>query len=214
MQADIIRALAASGRHVVVGMEMFTRPVQSNLAGWTLGWYSEPEFIEKSDWKKQWGFPYELYKPIFDAAKDLKLPIVALNVPRDWVRSVADQRAELPAKLDLSNKAHRGIFEAMMGGHPVTGTAMDNMYSAQVLWDEGMSDTAVKYMLGQSSPKTVMVVIAGSGHVMYGQGINWRVRKRTADSGVTVVMGEDDNAREVSRGVGDFFYLTKSVGEK
>src|SRR4029078_5286447 len=55
MQADVIRALAADGRLVVVGMEQFTRPVQPNLAGWTLGWYTDEEFIAKSDWKKQWG---------------------------------------------------------------------------------------------------------------------------------------------------------------
>ena len=50
MQAAIIRALAADGRHVVVGMEQFTRPVQENLAAWTLGWYTDEQFIAKSDW--------------------------------------------------------------------------------------------------------------------------------------------------------------------
>jgi len=48
---------------------------------------------------------------------------------------------------------------------------------------------------------------------MYKQGINWRVKGRTGDSGITVVMGEDANAREVSAGVGDFFYLTRPVGQ-
>jgi uncharacterized iron-regulated protein len=216
MQADIIRALAADGRHVVVGMEQFTRPVQPNLAGWTLGWYTEDEFIAKSDWKKQWGMDYSLYKPIFDAAKDLQLPIVALNIPREWVHNVGqkgltaltdEEKAQLPSEIDVNNKDHRSMFQAMMGGHPMTG--MDNMYAAQVLWDVAMSDTAVKYMAEHPSPKEVMVVIAGSGHVMYRQGINWRVKGRTGDGGVTVVMGEDEKAREVSAGVGDFFYLTR-----
>jgi len=215
MQADVIRALAADGRHVIVGMEQFTRPVQPSLAGWTLGWYSEEEFIEKSDWKHQWGMDYALYKPIFDAAKELQLPIVALNIPRDWVHVVgqkglsglsADQKAELPAEIDVNNKTHQQVFQAMIGGHPMTG--MENMYAAQVLWDTGMADTAVKYMAEHPSDKTVMVVIAGSGHVLYKQGINWRVMRRTGDPGITLVMGEDDKARQVSRGVGDFFYLT------
>lgn len=216
MQADVIRALVADGRDVVVGMEMFTRPVQQNLAGWTLGWYSEEQFIEKSDWKKQWGFDYALYKPIFDAVKELKLPIVALNVPRDWVRAVgktgfegltSDQKAELPAQMDLGNKNHRAIFDTLMGGHPMTGTQGDNIYAAQVLWDEGMADTAVKYMATRRSDRLVMVVIAGSGHTLFEQGINWRVKKRTGDAGVTVVMGEAEAPKEVSRGVGEFVYL-------
>jgi uncharacterized iron-regulated protein len=215
MQAAIIRALAADGRHVVVGMEQFTRPVQPNLAGWTLGWYTDDEFIAKSDWKNQWGLPYELYKPIFDAAKDLQLPIVALNIPRPWVHAVGqgglaalpeDAKTQLPSEIDVNNKDHRAVFMSLMGGHPMTG--MENMYSAQVLWDVAMADTAVKYMADRPSDKTVMVVIAGSGHVMYHQGINWRVAKRTGDHGLTVVMGENDGDRKVSAGVADYFYLT------
>ena len=221
MQAAIIRALAADGRHVVIGMEQFTRPVQPSLAGWTMGWYSEDEFISKSDWKNQWGMPYELYKPIFDAAKELQLPIVALNIPRAWVHSVGqgglaaltpEEKGQLPAEIDLNNKAHKDVFLAMIGGHPMTG--MDNMYAAQVLWDTGMADTAVKYMADRPSPKTVMVVIAGSGHVMYHEGINWRVAKRTGDPGLTVVMGEDVGDRKVSQGVGDYFYLTAAKDAK
>ena len=215
MQADVIRALVANGRRVVIGMEQFTRPVQASLDGWTLGWYTEEEFIQKSDWKHQWGMDYSLYKPIFDAAKELQLPIVALNIPRDWVHAVGqkgidaltpDQRAQLPAQIDLGNKVHKEVFQAMIGGHPMTG--MDNMYAAQVLWDTGMADTAVKYMAEHPSPKTVMVVIAGAGHVMYKQGINWRVQGRSGDPGITLVMGNDEKLRKVSAGVGDFFYLT------
>ncbi len=220
MQADVIRALVADGRNVFIGMEQFQRPIQQSLAPWTLGWYSEQEFIEKSDWKHQWGLDYALYKPIFDAAKDLHLPIVALNIPRDWVHAVgqkgvdgltSDEKAQLPEKIDLTNSTHKSIFLALMGGHPMTG--MDNMYAAQALWDTGMSDTAVKYMADHPSSKNVMVVVAGSGHVMYKQGINWRVKGRTGDSGITVVMGEDEKAREVSAGVGDFFYLTGPSGK-
>jgi hypothetical protein len=65
-------------------------------------------------------------------------------------------------------------------------------------------------MAEHPSPRTVMVVIAGSGHVMYRQGINWRVKNRTGDAGITVVMGSEEKAREVSTGLGDFFYLTSA----
>ena len=219
MQADIIRELVNRGRNVVVGMEMFTRPVQKDLAGWTLGRYTDEQFIERSDWKKQWGYDYLLYKPIFDVAKEKRLPLVALNVPRDWVRAVgrggfsgltAEQKADLPSDLDLKNANHRRIVQSMTAGHPMTGNVADTMYSAQVLWDEGMADTAIKYMRGRTaSPNTVFVVVAGSGHVMYGQGINWRIKKHTGKDGVTVVMTEAKESRAVARGLGDFVYLTK-----
>lgn len=221
-QADVIAALVKRGRRVTVGFEMFTRPAQSGLGGWTLGWWDEATFIERSDWKKQWGFDYNLYKPIFDVVKENKLPMVALNVPRDWVRAVGkdgysaltpEARAELPAEFDVTNKNHKSIFEALMGGHPMTGPRADNVYAAQVLWDEGMGDTAIKAMRGKSA-NHVMVVVAGIGHVMYGQGINWRVAKRTGDKGITAVAVEAKDQAIVSRGIGDFVYVAPELERK
>lgn len=215
MQAAVIEALVARGRDVVVAFEMFTRPVQSSLNPWTMGWWSEADFIEKSDWKKQWGFDYAIYKPIFDATRKHRLPMVALNVPRDWVRAVGrggpgalpeEAKGQVP-ELDLSSKGHRQVFDALMGGHPPMGAQGQNIYAGQVLWDTAMADSAIKYLaLRPSTAKTVFVVIAGSGHVMYGQGINYRVWKRTGDSGITLTMMEAEKEVEVSRGIGDFLY--------
>ncbi len=216
MQAAIIEALAKRGRNVIVGFEMFTRPVQENLNGWTLGWWSEEQFIEKSDWKKQWGFDFGLYRPIFEATKKYKLPMVALNVPRDWVRQVgrqgfdalsADIKSQVPP-IDLTNKDHRSIFGALMGGHPPTGPQGENIYAAQVLWDTGMADTALKYLADYpQTSNTVFVVVAGAGHVMYGQGINYRVWKRTGEKGITMMAVEGTSSETVSKGIGDFVYM-------
>ncbi len=214
-QARAIRALAAAGRRVVVGFEMFTRPNQANLAPWTLGWWTEDEFIREADWKKQWGFDFGLYRPIFDAVRDLKLPMVALNVPRAWVSAVGkggpaaltpEQKKELP-ELYLENKDHRQVFTALMGGHPMTGTQGDNIYAAQVLWDEGMADTALKDMATRRDPKTIMVIIAGSGHVMYGQGIAYRINRRTGERPRTIVCIDGDEKRTVSKGLADFVFV-------
>lgn len=223
-QAQVIEALAKRGRNVVVGFEMFTRPVQDALNPWTLGWWSVEEFIERSEWKTQWGFPFEIYQPIFEVTKQRRIPMVALNVPRDWVRAVgregygaltAEQKSELPSDLDLGNSNHRTVFNALMGGHPPTGPGGENIYAAQVLWDEGMADTALKYLAAlPPSPRTVMVVIAGSGHVMYGQGINWRIAKRTGDAGLTIVMTEAAESATVSRGLSDFVFAAKALSRE
>jgi uncharacterized iron-regulated protein len=219
MQASIIDALVARGRNVIVGMEMFTRPVQDQLNPWTLGWWDEATFIERSDWKKQWGFDYSLYRPIFESVKKSKLPLIALNVPRDWVRAVGrggfaaltpEQKKELPAELFLGNTDHKQVFEGLMGGHPMTGPQGDNIYAAQVLWDEGMADTAIKVMAEKgASRNTMFVVVAGSGHVMYEQGINYRIKRRTGADGITVMKIDGTEPREVSRGIGHFIYMAK-----
>lgn len=215
MQAAVIEALVRRGRDVVVGFEMFTRPNQANLNPWTLGWWTESEFVEKADWKGQWGFDFSLYRPIFEAVKKNRLPMVALNAPRDWVRRVgregakaltAEEQAQFPS-IETNNADHRSVFNALMGGHPPTGDRGENIYSAQVLWDTAMADSALKFLNSRPATKyTVMVVVAGSGHVMYRQGINYRIQKRTGETGITMVMTEDTKQVEVAKGLGDFVY--------
>lgn len=217
LQAQIIDALAQAGRSVVVGFEMFTRPNQENLAPWSAGLWTEEQFVQRADWKSQWGFDFSIYRPIFEAVRKHRLPMVALNVPRDWVRAVGrggpgalteEQKSQLPP-LYLQNRQHRTIFEAMLGGHPVTGAAGENMYAAQVLWDEGMADTALKYF--ESKPGTsnsVMVIVAGSGHVMYGQGISWRIARRTGEKSLIVVAIDGTAPRTVAKGLADFVFLS------
>jgi uncharacterized iron-regulated protein len=220
MEAEVIAALVGAGRHVVVGLEMYQRPKQSWLDQWSANGITEADFLEKSDWKGQWGFDFSFYRPVFQAVRDNGIPLLGLNIPRDWVRSVGRQglaglpteaKSDLPADIDLRNKSHRAMWDALLGGnaHPMTGPSMENMYAAQVLWDESMADTAIKYLdKAPKDSKTVFVVIAGSGHVMYKQGINWRVAKRKAGDGITVVMMQSDGPATVSRGIGDFVYVT------
>lgn len=215
MQAEVIEALVARGREVVIGFEMFTRPRQPDLEAWPKGEQTEAEFIEKSNWGKEWGFPFELYKPIFDAAKKHKLRMVALNVPRTWVRAKSGGK-ELPEEAkgqvpdpSLDNPTHRKLFDEMMKGHPVSEAAANNMYSAQVLWDEGMADTAIKHFKANPpGPKTVMVIVVGSGHVLYGQGINWRLKERAGEKSVSVIGVDAEAARDVKSSLGDFAYLS------
>lgn len=223
-QAKVIDALVASKRNVVVGFEMFTRPIQPKLLDFSLGWQTDEEFIRESDWKTQWGFDYKLYKPIFDVIRANRLPMVALNVPRDWVRRVgkdgysalsADERAQVTPDLDLNNTDHRNIFTALMGGHPMTGTRGENIYSAQVLWDTGMADSAIKAMAQRKFDENpVMVIIAGIGHVMYGQGINYRLAKRTGDATLNVVCVEASPSAQVAKGLGDVIIATESPERK
>lgn len=218
MQASLIEALVRRGRHVVVGLEMFQRPKQSFLDDFVAGKLSESDFLSSADWKGQWGYDFSYYRPVFDAARRHKLPILGLNVPRDWVRAVGrgglaglpeEAKPQLPAPWETNVPEHRKVFESLMGGHPVEGPQMENMLAAQTLWDVGMADTAAKYLEGHKRDrKLVIVIIAGSGHVMYGQGINLRLANRGLDKGITLVMTESSTPMSVSNGLGDFVYVS------
>lgn len=213
-QALLVGALDRGGRSVIVGLEMYQRPMQVHLDKWVLGKYEESEFLKESDWAGQWGFDFALYRPIFSYCRERKIRMVALNVPRDWVRTASRQGYEalsgesgLPPELFLGNGLHRRLFEAMMEGHP-PGAALDGMYRGQVLWDEGMADSALRYLERTVvTPNTVFITLAGNGHVLYRQGINYRVERRTGERGVTVVtvpLEGDELAREVSADIGDY----------
>jgi uncharacterized iron-regulated protein len=218
MQASLIEALVRRGRRVVVGLEMLQRPKQAALDAFTAGRIDEAALLEQADWKGQWGFDFAFYRPVFDAARRHRLPVVALNVPRDWVRAVgrgglaalpAEAKSELPSDIDPNVPDHRKVFEALMGGHPMTGPQGDNMLAAQTIWDVGMADTAVRYLeRNRADRRTVFVVIAGSGHVMYGQGINLRLARRKAGEGITIVMTESTTPLTVANGLGDFVYVS------
>jgi uncharacterized iron-regulated protein len=217
MQASIIEALVRRGRKVVVGLEMLQRPKQSALDAFIGGKTDEAQFLTDADWKGQWGFDFSFYRPVFDSAKRHKLPMVALNVPRDWVRAVgrgglsalpAESKGQLPEVIDPNVPDHRKVFESLMGGHPMTGPAAENMLAAQTVWDEGMADSALRFLGPKIDRKTVFVVLAGSGHVMYGQGINLRLARRGHDSGTSVVMTESSDPLAVSKGIADFFYVS------
>lgn len=214
-QAEVIEALVADGRLVSVGFEMFTRDNQASLAPWTLGRWTEDEFIEKSSWKTQWGFDFALYRPIFEAVRKHGLPMYALNVPRDWVREVArggtetltPERKKWVPGLDLGWKGHRQVFDALMEGHP-PGAALDGMYRGQVTWDTGMAQSAMDAMDKSNNPRRVMVIVAGIGHTMYGQGINGRITAKTGEKTLNIACVAFDGPREVSKGLADFVFLS------
>jgi len=213
-QADVIAAMANSGRPVIVGFEQFTFPRQRDLNAWSLGGQTEADFITASQWKTEWGFAFEIYRPIFTVAREHRIPLVALNVPRDWVRTVGRGGPEaLPAEaygqvppLHLDNQAHQAIFGSLMGGHPMTGDSGRRMYAAQVLWDEGMADRALRAFGRRPGTRAAMVILAGNGHVMYGEGIATRITARTKERTLTITTLDKDAPAEVARGLGDFAY--------
>jgi len=94
-----------------------------------------------------------------------------------------------------------------MGGHP-PGPGGENIYAAQVLWDTGMAHSALQYYeRARLSSSTAFVIVAGNGHVMYGQGISLRLSMRTNLPCATIVclnQEKEGEAIEVSRSLADF----------
>ncbi len=196
---------------------MFTRDNQGSLGGWPDGRWTREEFIEKSAWKTQWGFDFELYAPIFEASRKHGLPLVALNLPRDWVRRIGrggpgvltPEEARWAPDIDTDVPDHLKLFTAMIGGHPLEGDRGRNMHAAQVSWDEGMAQTAHEWALRETGPNRVMVIIAGSGHTMHGLGINLRLKRKGWPS-LHALCITGSEPRKAARGIADFVWMGPS----
>jgi membrane-associated protease RseP (regulator of RpoE activity) len=72
--------------------------------------------------------------------------------------------------------------------HPKDEDAdFEHFLEVQLLWDEGMAARAADYL--RRHPDKTLVVLAGAGHVEYGQGIPRRVARRIDVPAATVVSG-------------------------
>lgn len=65
---------------ISIGLEQIQVQYQPALDDFVQGKITEQEMLEKVQWEKRWSWPYVNYKPVFDLARELKIPLIALNV--------------------------------------------------------------------------------------------------------------------------------------
>jgi uncharacterized iron-regulated protein len=184
VQAAVLAGLHRQRPNLVVGLEMIPHTRQAELDDFLSGQMSEADFA--TFWNTIWGFDYKLYKPIFDYARAHNVPMRALNAPRDVITQIArggltsltpQQRAQLPAVVapirDPRYLAY--VREAFAGHGPMPPDVLARMFEAQAAWNETMAEQVLK--VGQP-----VMVVAGSGHMLFSAGIAESVRNRRAAS--------------------------------
>ncbi len=210
-QLALIEALHARDPGLVIGVEYFERGFQAVLDDYIAARIDEREFLRRTEYFRHWGFDYRLYAPIFRYARKARIPVLALNVPRSLPAAVARvgleglakaQRAELPESMGSAGAAYRKRLRAAYAAH---GSAepgdFDHFVEAQLVWDESMAANAASYL--QTHPARRMVVLAGAGHVEFGDGIPARLARRTAVSYAIVLNG----GAELEPGMADYVLL-------
>ncbi len=187
------------GRHddLVIGMEFFQQPFQSNLDDFIAGKISEGELLSKTEYFDRWRFDYRLYRPILRYAREHQIPLIALNVPSELSEKVAEgglevleeeERAYVSDGVERENAAYEGHLREIFAHHPHTEDRdFERFLDAQLLWDEGMAQRAAAHF--RTSPNGHMVVLAGAGHLERGYGIPDRVRRRVPVSSAVVLNG-------------------------
>ncbi|NIP50346.1 MAG: hypothetical protein GWN55_12445, partial [Phycisphaerae bacterium] len=137
------------------------------------------------------------YRNLLNFARDNKIPIVGLNVPKTLRRQVSmtkleeldeDTRARLP-EMDFNDNYQKAMATAIFADHGNSQKMLDSFLRVQTLWDESMAESIVRH-LQDKGPDQRMVVIAGGNHVRYGFGIPRRVYRRMPTSYVLVGIKE------------------------
>jgi aminopeptidase N len=217
-QLKVIKKIHEAGYKVAVGMEMFQKPFQQVVDDYLAGRIDEPSFLKKTEYFSRWGYDYNLYKPIVDYLKQQGIPLVALNIDGDLTRKVAregmydlsdKQKKRLPSDMNFSNETYRKNLNQVFVGHHKQKDLKDFNYflQAQMVWDEGMAESAYQFLV--SHPAHKMVILAGNGHVRHKYGIPDRLYRRNHEPFTVVVQDED-----IEDGVADYVLLTTELEGK
>jgi len=186
VQLNIIKGLVETGSSVCLALEMFNPSQNEILNNYTSGKISEQEFLDQADYFNTWGHNYRYYKPIFDFTREHKIKMFGVNIEHDYASKIGrggakslteDDRQYLP-EIDTTNVEHRFFIKVAMEGMDATMPAQfSKIYAAQSLWDAAMGDGAIK--VATENPQSIVVVLAGSGHVVYNLGIGKIIKNRS-----------------------------------
>jgi uncharacterized iron-regulated protein len=190
LQLEIIQELHKRRPNLAIAFEQFQRPYQSVLDDYLQGKITETQLVENSEYKKRWGFPWTLYAPVIQFAKQQQFPLIALNTPSEVTRKVSRQGLE---SLNLSDRRFippigsirvgpdsyrdriQTIYREMHQGKG-NSQGFNRFFEAQVLWDETMADRLAQAV--NQNPDRLIIVLVGQGHLLYHDGIPNRVKRR------------------------------------
>jgi uncharacterized iron-regulated protein len=171
LQLKIIRTLYEGGAPLAVGLEMFRAENQELLEKWWR-WGMPTEQFEAL-YRENWGVPWVLYRDIFLYARQKRIPLVGLNVPREVISKVAREgfaslteaeRRKLPPGLTCTlDEDYRSFIRRTYTEHAhASGRSFDHFCEAQMVWDTAMAIHALEYL--DRNPGSRIVILAGSVH--------------------------------------------------
>jgi uncharacterized iron-regulated protein len=193
-QLHVATALRVLRPNMMMGFEMFPRRLQPVLDEWVDGRLDTEAFVEKSEWYRVWGFPAELYLPLFHFCRQQGVRMLALNCYRalvtrvgkeGWENVPEDERDGLTPAAPAAEAYHAYLAKITrrMGAHP--GRKDDRVVRdegrfirAQQTWDRAFACN-IEYALREaraSSSSPLIVGIIGRGHLEYGHGTPYQLK--------------------------------------
>jgi uncharacterized iron-regulated protein len=196
LEAELLAAVGALGRPVVLSLEMFERDVQPHIDAYLAGAVDEPGFLARA---RPWPRYATDYRPLVELARERGWPVVAANVPRSIASAVgqrglaavdsldAREREHVAREISCPEDAYRARFLQSMRAHPTGGqsagsgdtlatAAAERFYLAQCVKDETMAQSIARAL--RLAPDAIVVHFTGAFHSDFGHGTVERVRRR------------------------------------
>jgi uncharacterized iron-regulated protein len=163
---------------------MFEERQQTFLDQWAAKKISTDELFEKTGFQQHWAVYSPVYREILEIARKNRITNIALNASSETVRKVARgesltdaEQMTIPIGFESDEAGFRN-FTAMMGGHPgIQEMELRRFFAAQNLWDETMATGVLEFK--RRDPKTILIVLAGRGHVFARFGIPFYVKQKS-----------------------------------
>lgn len=217
-QLATIEHLYALQPDMVLGFEMFPRSAQPVLDRWVDGGLTEADFLARSNWQAYWGFPPELYLPIFRFARDHRIPMRALNVShrlvhltgqQGWVAMPAAMREGVGNPAPPSPAYRKSLAEVMSGhgGPAMSPQFLEHFIDAQLVWDRAMAEAIATQLA--SEPRRPIVALMGAGHLEDRAGVPHQLDALGAPPSLVLIPVQDGCTRP-GAGYADAVYVTRA----
>lgn len=197
-QLKVIDYVYKKKKNVAIAMEMVQVQYLDVINDYVKGRISEKEMIDGIDYYNNWSFDYSLYAPIFKYAKDNKIDIIPLNIPRSVtskifygsIDNLTEQEKEfLPKRMNIINNKYENQIREIFEMHASSSRDFNNFYLSQNVWDEVMAKNIHNYRM--VNPDTTIVVICGNGHAGKTSGIPYRYERISGEKNYVMMQGED-----------------------
>lgn len=201
---ETIRSLHQIRKNIVLGFETFPRRLQPVLDQWTKGELSKSQFKRKLDWDSFWSFDIDLYMPLFEYARDNRIPMVALNVDRSLMNNVRkhgwkaipeNQKEGLSDPAQPSKDYLRILAASYLQHNPVDpenenerkldGEKFYLFVQGQLLWDRAMAEGVASVASQSDAP--LIIGIMGSWHIINRLGVPHQLSSLGIDDAVVLV---------------------------
>jgi len=204
---------------MAVGFEMFPRRLQPVLDAWVAGRYTTAGFLAGSEWDDVWGFPPELYLPLFHFCRQMRVPMLALNCHRPLVTRVGREgweaipegdRDGLTPAAPATAAYRRYLFDLVSSGPAAMAAgpddpAFDRFVRAQQTWDRAFACNIARAL--HEDAGRLVVGIIGRGHLEYGHGTPFQLRDLGIEDIAVLLPSDEPRADpERIRGIADAIF--------